>query len=73
MANTNDKIWDRTFKTLFQETPGLFLPLIEEVFHVEYKKEEIVPLDHSLYNGDGDLVEAYNVFFAKGITYHFEF
>ena len=54
MTNTNDKIWDRIFKTLFQETPALFLPLIEEVFHVSYKKEDIVPLDNSLYNGDGD-------------------
>lgn len=71
MANTNDKIWDRTFKTLFQKTPGLFLPLIEEVFHVECKKEEIVPLDHSLYNGDGDIVEVDNVFFCKG--YHLSF
>ncbi len=72
MASTNDKIWDRTFKTIFQETPNLFLSLIQEVFHVTYKKEDIVPLDSSLYNGDGDLVEADNVFSAKGVTYHFE-
>ena len=73
MTNTNDKIWDRIFKTLFQETPALFLPLIEEVFHVSYKKEDIVPVDNSLYNGDGDLVEADNAFLVNGITYHFEY
>lgn len=72
MANNNDKIWDATFKTLFQETPALFLPLIEEVFHTSYKKEDIVPLDASLYNGDGELVEADNAFFVNGVTYHFE-
>lgn len=72
MTDNNDKIWDATFKTLFQETPALFLPLIEEVFHVSYKKEDIVPLDASLYNGDGELVEADNAFLVNGITYHFE-
>lgn len=72
MAGTNNKIWDRTFKTLFQETPALFLPLIKEVFHVSYKKEDIIPLNTSLYNGDGDLVEADNAFLVNGITYHFE-
>lgn len=73
MKNKKDKIWDKTFKTLFQETPSLFLPLIEEVFHVTYKKEDIVPLDNSLYNGDGKLVEADNVFCIHDVTYHFEF
>ncbi|MCM1541688.1 MAG: hypothetical protein NC121_10550 [Blautia sp.] len=73
MADSKDKIWDMTFKTLFQETPALFLPLIEEVFHVKYRKEDIIPLDHSLYNGDGDLVKTDNAFSARGVTYHFEF
>ena len=73
MTNTNDKIWDRAFKTLFQETPGLFLPLIEEAFHVKYKKADIIPLNNSLYNADGDLVETDNAFSVQGVTYHFEF
>lgn len=73
MENTTDKIWDTTFKTLFQETPALFLPLIEEVFHVSYKKEDMVPLDASLYNGDGEMVEADHVFRIHNFTYHFEF
>ena len=73
MTDNNDKIWDATFKTLFQETPALFLPLIEEVFHVSYKKEDIVPLDASLYNGDGELVEADNAFRINDVAYHFEF
>lgn len=73
MTDNNDKIWDATFKPLFQETPALFLPLIEEVFHVSYKKEDIVPLDASLYNGDGELVEADNAFRINDVTYHFEF
>lgn len=71
MADGKDKIWDRTFKTLFQEAPALFLPLME-VFHVSYEKEDIVPMDNSLYNGDGDLVETDNAFRVKGVTYHFE-
>lgn len=73
MENTTDKIWDTAFKTLFQETPALFLPLIEEVFHVSYKKEDMVPLDVSLYNGDGDIVEPDHVFRIHDVTYHFEF
>lgn len=73
MGNTTDKIWDTTFKTLFQETPALFLPLIEEVFHVSYKKEDMVPLDASLYNGNGEMVEADHVFRIHNFTYHFEF
>lgn len=73
MANTNDKIWDTTFKTLFQETPALFLPLIEEVFHVSYKKEDMMPLDASLYNRDGDMIESDHVFRIHDVTYHFEF
>lgn len=32
-----------------------------------------MPLDVSLYNGDGDLVEADNVFRINDVTYHFEF
>ncbi|GFI69632.1 hypothetical protein IMSAG249_01457 [Lachnospiraceae bacterium] len=50
----------------------MFLPLIEEVFHVSYKKEDIVPLNSSLYNGDGEQVEADNAFLVNGVTYHFE-
>lgn len=73
MADNRDKIWDTTFKTLFQETPALFLPLIEEAFHVSYKKEDMVPQDASLYNGDGDMVEPDLVFRVHDVTYHFEF
>jgi len=73
MADNKDKIWDTTFKTLFQETPNLFLPLIEEAFHVQYKKEDIVPLDVSLYNGDGDMVESDLALRINDVTYHFEF
>ena len=73
MANDKDKIWDTIFKTLFQETPALFLPLIEEAFHVSYKKEDIVPLDASLYNGDEAMVEPDHVFRIHDVTYHFEF
>lgn len=73
MSGINDKVWDTTFKILFQETPCLFLPLIKEAFGVSYDKKGIVPLDVSLYNGDGDLVEADNVFRINDATYHFEF
>lgn len=73
MADNRDQIWDTTFKTLFQETPALFLPLIEEAFHVSYKKEDIVSQDTSLYNGDGDTVVPDLVFRIHDVTYHFEF
>ena len=73
MANDKDKIWDTTFKVLFQEAPALFLPLIEEVFHVAYKKEDMIPLETSLYNADDDMVEPDLVFRIRDVTYHFEF
>lgn len=73
MANDKDKIWDTTFKVIFQEAPALFLPLIEEVFHVAYKKEDLVPLETSLHNADDDMVEPDLVFRIRDVTYHFEF
>lgn len=36
-------------------------------------REDMVPLDASLYNGDGDMVESDHVFRIHDVTYHFEF
>lgn len=67
------KIWDMTFKTLLLETPNLFLPLIQEVFGVKYKKgNNVILLNTEFYNKDGSRVIADTSFCIADKKYHFE-
>lgn len=69
----NIKIWDMTFKTLLIEAPKLFLPLIKEVFGVEYSKDsKLVLLNNEFYDKDDKKVIADTSFSIGGKRYHFE-
>lgn len=72
VSQKSNKIWDGTFKDIFQAAPSLFLPLIKEAFGVSYEKEDIVPLDNSLYDEKGNMVVTDNVLRIGNATYHFE-
>lgn len=69
----NIKIWDMTFKTLLIEAPKLFLPLIKEVFGVEYSKDsKLVLLNNEFYDKDDKKVIADTSFSIGDKRYHFE-
>ena len=66
------KIWDMTFKTLLLETPKIFLPLIKEVFDVEYSRErKIVLLNNEYYNKEEKVITD-TTFRIGRVNYHFE-
>lgn len=53
---SNDKVWDRVFKTIFQEHPSLFVPLINLIFDKHYKRDvAITNINTEIYNRDGSL------------------
>ena len=67
-----NKIWDMTFKTLLLETPKIFLPLIKEVFDVEYSRErKIVLLNNEYYNKEEKVITD-TTFRIGRVNYHFE-
>lgn len=72
-SEDTDKVWDMTFKTLLLETPKLFLPLIKEVFGVDYSRDrKIVLLNNEYYNKEDGKVIADTIFSIGTVKYHFE-
>lgn len=41
MGETNDKVFDDVFRTMLEKMPQLMLPLINEVFHTDYRDEDL--------------------------------
>ncbi len=70
---SNDKVWDRVFKTIFQEHPSLFVPLINLIFDKHYKRDvAITNINTEIYNRDGSKIMADVAFLIDGTPYHFE-
>lgn len=41
MGKTNDKIFDDVFRTMLEKMPQVMIPLINEVFHTDYRDEDL--------------------------------
>lgn len=69
----NDKVWDRVFKTMFQEHPSLFVPLINLVFDKHYERDvAITNINTERYNKDKSKIMADVAFLIDETPYHFE-
>lgn len=68
-----DKVWDRIFKTMLQEHPALFVPLINMVFEKQYGRDvPITSLNTETYNKDRSKIMSDISFLVEDLTYHFE-
>lgn len=68
-----DKVWDRVFKTILQEQPALFIPLINMVFEKQYKRDvSITSISTESYNKDKGKIMSDIAFLIEDISYHFE-
>lgn len=68
-----DKVWDRVFKTMMQEHPALFVPLINLVFKKQYGRDvPITSINTETYNKDRSKIMSDISFLIEGLTYHFE-
>ena len=72
-ARPQDKIWDRVFKTMLQEHPALFVPLINVVFGKQYGRDvPITSINTESYNKDRSKIMSDIAFLIGDISYHFE-
>ncbi len=72
-ARPQDKVWDRVFKTMLQEHPALFIPLINLVFGKQYERDiPITSMGTETYNKDKSRIMSDISFLIEGLTYHFE-
>ena len=68
-----DKVWDRVFKTMLQEHPALFIPLINLVFKKQYGRNvPITSINTETYNKDRSKIMSDISFLIEGTAYHFE-
>lgn len=68
-----DKVWDRVFKTMLQEHPALFVPLINMVFKKQYGRDvPITSMNTEGYNKDRSRIMSDISLLIENMAYHFE-